>query len=79
MSVKTDPFPIQIISISDSDAKWSKSIGLEKDLSSIGFGIRTARYALVIDDLVVTYVGVSDIWNNIFHIAPTSLMLNLKD
>jgi len=24
----------------------------------MGFGLRTARYALVIDNLVVTYVGV---------------------
>jgi len=51
-------FKDQIISISDGNATWSKSIGLEKDLSAMGFGLRTARYALVIDNLVVTYVGV---------------------
>ena len=50
---------IQIISISDGNAAWSISIGLEKDLSSAGFGLRTARYALVIENFVVTYVGVS--------------------
>ncbi|KAF8804908.1 1-Cys peroxiredoxin isozyme [Phlegmacium glaucopus] len=48
----------QILALSDGDAKWSKSIGLDKDLSAIGFGIRTDRYALIIDDLVVKYVGV---------------------
>jgi len=48
----------KILTLSDGDAKWSKSIGLEKDLSAIGFGIRTDRYALIIDNLVVKYVGV---------------------
>lgn len=48
----------QIIALSDADAKWSKSIGLDKDLSAIGFGTRTERYALIIDDLVVKYIGV---------------------
>jgi len=50
---------IQIIALSDNGAKWSNSIGLDKDLSSFGLGTRTWRYALVIDDLVVKYVGVS--------------------
>lgn len=48
----------QILALSDADAKWSQLIGLGKDLSSIGFGMRTERYALIIDDLVVKYVGV---------------------
>ena len=34
-------------------------MGLDKDLSAVGFGIRTERYALVLDDLVVKYAGVS--------------------
>ncbi|TFK36225.1 peroxiredoxin [Crucibulum laeve] len=48
----------KIITLSDGDAKWSKSIGLEKDLTALGLGIRTGRYALVLDDLVVKYLGV---------------------
>jgi alkyl hydroperoxide reductase 1 len=55
---RVEGFQDQIIAISDSGAKWSKSIGLEKDLSDVGFGLRTGRYALIIDKLVVTYVGV---------------------
>ena len=43
------------------DAKWSKSMGLDKDLTTVGLGlgVRTERYALVLKDLVVAYVGVS--------------------
>ena len=39
------------------------NIGLTVDLSGLGIGLgkRTTRYALVIDDLKVTYVGVSDL------------------
>ena len=50
---------VQILALSDGEAKWSKSIGLDKDLSAIGFGTRTDRYALVLDDLKVKYIGVS--------------------
>jgi len=48
----------KILALSDADAKWSKSIGLDKDLSAIGFGTRTDRYAVVLDDLKVKYVEV---------------------
>lgn len=33
-------------------------MGLDLDLSAIGLGTRTNRYALIIKDLVVQYVGV---------------------
>ncbi|EPS94317.1 hypothetical protein FOMPIDRAFT_1169842 [Fomitopsis schrenkii] len=48
----------KIVALSDASAAWSQSIGLDKDLSAIGFGTRTDRYALVLDDLKVKYVGV---------------------
>ena len=54
-------FKDQILALSDPDAKWSGQLGLDIDLSGAGIGLgkRTTRYALVIDDLKVTYVGVS--------------------
>ena len=33
-------------------------MGLSQDLSAVDFGTRTKRYALIIDDLKVTYLGV---------------------
>ncbi|KAK0493556.1 1-Cys peroxiredoxin isozyme [Armillaria luteobubalina] len=47
----------KLLMLSDTDAKWSGSMGLSVDLSARpGFGTRTARYAMIIDDLVVKYV-----------------------
>ena len=34
-------------------------MGLSMDLSERGLGIRTARYAMIINDLKVEYIGVS--------------------
>ncbi|KAG2121951.1 thioredoxin-dependent peroxidase [Suillus clintonianus] len=48
----------KIITLSDSSAAWSGSLGLSVDLTERGMGIRTARYAMIIDDLVVKYVEV---------------------
>ncbi|KIM43827.1 hypothetical protein M413DRAFT_443708 [Hebeloma cylindrosporum] len=49
----------KILSLSDPDAEWSKKLGLSLDLTGagLGLGVRTGRYALIIDDLVVKYVG----------------------
>jgi alkyl hydroperoxide reductase 1 len=44
--------------LSDPDAAFSKSIGWSKDLSNFGLGIRTGRYAVVLDDLKVVYAEI---------------------
>jgi len=44
----------KIIMASDTDLKFSAAVGHTVDLSSVGFGTRTGRYTLVIDDLKVT-------------------------
>lgn len=49
---------LQLLSLSDGNAGWSSKLGLTLDLTARGFGVRTARYALIIDDLVVKYIGV---------------------
>ncbi|KAH9940273.1 1-Cys peroxiredoxin isozyme [Amylocystis lapponica] len=46
----------KILALSDPNADWSKSLGLSVDLSKLNFGTRTARYAIILDDLVVKYV-----------------------
>ena len=45
--------------MSDTDAKWSSALGLSLDLTERGLGIRTNRYATIIDDLELKYLGVS--------------------
>jgi len=48
----------KITALSDTYAEWSKSLGLSVDLTERGLGVRTARYAIILDDLVIKYVGV---------------------
>ncbi|KAG8221449.1 Redoxin [Butyriboletus roseoflavus] len=55
----------KIIALSDSGAEWSGSIGLSIDLSARGLGIRTTRYALILDDLVVKHIHVEEVPSNV--------------
>ncbi|TDL20567.1 thioredoxin-dependent peroxidase [Rickenella mellea] len=48
----------KILALTDSNAQWSQSMGLSVDLSHIDFGLRTARYAMIVNDLKVEYVEV---------------------
>lgn len=48
----------KILGLSDPDAKFSRSIGWEKDLTALGLGVRTGRYAIVVDDGIVTYAEI---------------------
>ncbi|KAJ7256175.1 1-Cys peroxiredoxin isozyme [Mycena haematopus] len=48
----------KILALSDAGAKWSGDLNLSIDLTDRGMGVRTARYAMIIDDLVVKYVEV---------------------
>ncbi|KAG5640938.1 hypothetical protein DXG03_006600 [Asterophora parasitica] len=50
-----DKARIPILTLSDNGAEWSKSLGLSLESPGI---TRTARYAIVIDDLKVTYFEV---------------------
>ncbi|KAI8578759.1 hypothetical protein K450DRAFT_245368 [Umbelopsis ramanniana AG] len=45
--------------VGDANGELATKLGLSQDLSSMGFGqLRSKRFALVIDDLVLKYVGV---------------------
>ncbi len=48
----------EIIMAADGSAAFAKDIGLALDLTEAGFGVRSKRYAMIIDDGVVTYLGV---------------------
>ncbi|KAG6878230.1 hypothetical protein C0993_010352 [Termitomyces sp. T159_Od127] len=47
----------KIIALSDTGAEWSKSLGSELAIQTPGF-TRTARYAIIVDDLTVTSIEV---------------------
>ncbi len=50
----------RILMLSDGMATFTKSLGLEVDLSKRGLGIRSARYAMVVEDGVVTMLNVEE-------------------
>jgi len=50
----------QITFLADGSGHLASSLGLSKDLTQAGLGVRGKRYALVIDNLVVKYVGIDD-------------------
>jgi peroxiredoxin len=43
----------------DGSHAFTDALGLAQDLTKNGMGIRSKRFAIVVDDLVVKYVGVS--------------------
>jgi len=48
----------KILALSDTSAAWASPIGLSIDLSHIGFGTRTGRWAIILDNLVIKYIGI---------------------
>ncbi|KAI5480180.1 peroxiredoxin 5, atypical 2-Cys peroxiredoxin [Pseudohyphozyma bogoriensis] len=50
----------KVTAISDATLAWLDAAGLSQDLSKMGFGTRAKRFALIIDDLKVTYAGIEE-------------------
>lgn len=46
--------------LSDWDASFNKAIGLDKDLSGGGLGVRSTRYSMLVEDGVVKSLNVED-------------------
>ncbi|GJG97424.1 peroxiredoxin [Cupriavidus pauculus] len=46
--------------MADGAAQWARALGLDQDLSQRGLGVRAKRYAMVIDNGVVTHVAVEE-------------------
>ncbi len=46
--------------LADGSAEYTKKLGLEFDLTEKGMGMRCQRFALVVDDGLVTHVAVED-------------------
>eukprot|EP01124_Arcella_intermedia_P033053 TRINITY_DN782_c0_g1_i1.p1 TRINITY_DN782_c0_g1~~TRINITY_DN782_c0_g1_i1.p1 ORF type:complete len:189 (-),score=15.06 TRINITY_DN782_c0_g1_i1:55-621(-) len=49
-----------ITMIADGNGNLAKATGTAVDLSGFGLGLRNKRYALILDDLKVTWIGVDD-------------------
>ncbi|MFC0385493.1 peroxiredoxin [Muricoccus vinaceus] len=50
----------QVIMLADGSAAFIKALGMEQDLTARGLGMRAQRFALVVKNGRVTYVGVEE-------------------
>ncbi len=48
----------QILMLADGNGEFTRALGLELDLSRFGMGPRSGRYAAIVDDGVLRYLGV---------------------
>ncbi len=48
----------KILMIADGNAEFTRALGLEMDASAAGMGIRSQRYAMIVDDGVVTALNI---------------------
>jgi len=50
----------QISMLADGNGDFARSIGMEQDLRSRGLGLRSKRYAMIVHDGVVKWMGLDD-------------------
>lgn len=50
----------EIIMAADGNGDFTRALGLELDLEGFGMGLRSKRYAMVVDDGKVSYLGIDD-------------------
>jgi len=50
--------PEEILLLSDGNCEFSEATGLVLDVSAFGMGKRSARYAAIVEDGTLTYLGV---------------------
>ncbi len=48
----------KVMMLADGNAEFTRAVGLDVDLSARGFGVRSQRYAMIIEDGVVTALNV---------------------
>ena len=46
--------------LADGNAEFSIAIGLQSDMQGAGFGTRSLRYAMILDNGVVTHLNVEE-------------------
>ena len=47
-----------ILMLADGNGELTRALGLELDLTRFGMGVRSARYAAIVDDGVIRMLGV---------------------
>ncbi|HXZ82303.1 MAG TPA: peroxiredoxin [Acidimicrobiales bacterium] len=50
----------KVLMLADGNGEFTRALGLEEDLSARGLGMRSQRYAAVLEDGVVRYLGIEE-------------------
>lgn len=50
----------KVMMLADGNADFTKAIGLDADLSAAGLGTRSKRYAMIVDNGIVKWMGVEE-------------------
>ena len=50
----------KVVMLADGNGEYSRALGLEMDASGFGMGMRSQRFAIVVDDGVATHVAVEE-------------------
>lgn len=50
--------PNDILMLADGNGAFTKLIGMENDLSGVAMGLRSKRYAMIVKNRIVKYIGV---------------------
>jgi peroxiredoxin len=51
----------KVLMLSDGNADFARKVGLDIDLTSRGFGVRSKRYAMLVEDGVVKVLNVEEV------------------
>ena len=50
----------EIVMVADGSGDFARAVGLELDLTARGLGVRSRRYAMIVDDGVLSYLAVEE-------------------
>jgi glutaredoxin/glutathione-dependent peroxiredoxin len=50
----------KIVFLADGNGEFTRAVGLEADMAIAGFGPRSRRYSMIVDDMVVKAVNVEE-------------------
>ncbi len=64
-----------ILMLADGSGNFTESVGLAVDLTARNFGVRSQRYAMIVDDGVVTHLNVEQ--GGEFKVSDAETMLQL--
>lgn len=62
-----------VLMLADGSGDFTQAVGLELDLTSRGMGVRSQRYAMIVDDGVVTELAVEE--GGAFEVSSAEAML----